>query len=804
MIKNYFKLAWRNLSKRKSFTILNVIGLSVAFGVAILLCTAALFDLSYDKFHKNAGSLYKVYTTLQSPKGPQAGSAHPVPFAPVLKSEVPGIKKITRYRSGPVTITYSTKELNMAVARVDADFFEMFSFPVLLGNQGRPLQNLTDVAITEETAAKLFNTTEAIGKTITLRIDEEDKPFTVNAVLKSLPQESSTRFDVAIRFESGGNYENNIDRWNNMNHEVYLQLQPNSTAAEFEKRSRQFSNLHYKDDIENAKRDGAKADVNGQYQQLRLLPLVDEHFVRFDNGIAKVNKARVFMIIGISLLILLIACVNFINMSIGTSVQRLREIGMRKTLGAAKAQLFFQFWGESVMVFLSSVILGALLSNLLLEQFKTLFRIQASFAAVITPAIGIGFLISFLLITFIAGGYPALLLSKLGTLQSLKGKLDVSGRNRLRNALIVVQFSIAVVLISGTLVLWSQLKYMQNKDLGFNKEQVIAFPLNGKKNGRMAVQLLRNELQNKPGIISISAADNILGRGKDGSASTSILGFEHKGRVVNTHMLVVDYDYTQTLDMQLVAGRNFDRQYGNDSLSVVINEAMAKELEEKNPLNANVMLFDSVKYSIVGVMKDYHFQGLNKKIEPITMFMKNDWGIYFAFVKAAPQNLPSTFELVKNAWKKIEPNAEFMGSFLDENIERTYREEKVMTTIITSGAIIAILLSCVGLFAISLLVVAQRTKEIGIRKVVGASVNSITILLSKEFLKLVGIALLIATPIAWLMMSKWLEEYAYRITLTPWFFAAAGVLAIVIAFVTISFRTIKAALTNPVKSLRTE
>jgi hypothetical protein len=301
-------------------------------------------------------------------------------------------------------------------------------------------------------------------------------------------------------------------------------------------------------------------------------------------------------------------------MSIGTSVQRLREIGMRKTLGAAKAQLFLQFWGESVIVFLFSVGLGILLANGLLESFKTMFRIRASFDTVITPQIFIGFALCFLLITALAGGYPALLLSKLGTLQSLKGKLETTGRHRLRNTLVVLQFTIAILLISGTLVLQSQLDYMQNKDLGFNKAQVIAFPLNGKKGERKALQLLRNELQGKPDIVSVSASDNILGLGKDGSSWGSVLGFEHKGRTVRTNMLVVDYDYPQTLDMKLVAGRSFDRAYGADSLTVMINEAMAKELEEKDPLKASILFDDSVEHSIIGVVMDYNFLGFNNNI----------------------------------------------------------------------------------------------------------------------------------------------------------------------------------------------
>jgi putative ABC transport system permease protein len=804
MLINYIKIAFRNLWKRKAFTSLNIIGLSVAFGVAILLCMAALFELSYDKFHKNIGSIYQVYTTHQTPKGAEANTSYPVPFSPALKAEVPGVKNISRFTNGISHVAFNKKELSMNVASVDPDFFSIFSYPAIKGNINIQLQKKSDVAITEDGAKKLFNTSDVIGKTILITVDEKEQPFTIAAVLKDFPAQSTFKFDMAINFENDASYKNNIDKWDNRNHDVYLQLEDHITAEQFEKSSRAFSNLHFKDDISSAKRDGAKPDASGQYQQIQLLPYEEVHFTSYDNGLAKISRSPAYTIVGISLLILFIACINFINMSIGSSVQRLREIGMRKTLGAAKGQLFLQFWGESVLVFSCSLLAGFAISQLLLEQFKTLFRIQASLNAITTPPILIGFILSFILITLIAGGYPAFLLSKLDTLQSLKGKLDSGGRNRLRNSLIVIQFSIAILLISGTLVLWSQLLYMQHKDLGFNKEQVIAFAINGKKSDRLSMQLLRNELQNQPGIVSISASDNILGRGKDGSAYNSVLGFEYKGREVKTNMLVVDYDYPKTLDMQLVAGRNFSKQFGNDSLALVINETMAKELGEKDPLNAQIFLADSVKYSIIGIMKDYHFQGLDKKIEPITMFMKTDWSLHYAYVKVAPQNLQQSLELVKNTWAKIEPNAEFTGSFLDENIDRTLRQEKVMTTIITSGAVIAIVLSCVGLFAISLLVVAQRTKEIGVRKVVGASVSSITILLSKDFLKLVVIALFIATPIAWFAMSKWLEGYAYRINLSAWFFIAAGVIAVLIALVTISIRTIKAALANPVKSLRTE
>ncbi len=802
MIKNYFKIALRNLWKRKAFTSINIIGLSIAFAIAMLLGMTALFDLSFDKFHTNIANIYKVYTTEQTSKGAEASTSHPVPFSVALKKEVPGIKHISRYNGGPIHVAYKSKELNMSVATVDEDFFNIFTFPTILGNKNN-IQKKFDVAITEDAATKLFGRTNVIGETVMLTITDKAEPFIVSSVLKNFPQNSTIQFDMAVNFENNSHFISDADRWNSASHEVFLQLNNQVDKKLFEKNTVSFTNLHFKNNIEEAKRDGVKANTDGLFRQIRLMPFKDEHFSKFEGGVAKPDKIRTYVILGISLLILFIACVNFINMSIGTSVQRLREIGMRKTLGALKQQLFFQFWGESIIVFLSSLIFGGLLSWSLVDKFKTTFRINASFSDLTTPVIVIGFCFTFFLITLIAGGYPAYLLSKFNTLQSLKGKLTNIGKNRLRNSLIVIQFSIAALLITGTLVLWSQLKFMQTKNLGFNKEQVIAFPLNGKLNKRQSLQLLRNELQNKPGIISVSASDNILGRGKDGSAYTSNLGFDHKGRVVKTNMLVVDYDYIETLDIKLKEGRNFNRKFGNDSMSIVINEAMAKELEEKNPLNASIYL-DSVKHSIIGVLSDYHFQGLNKKIEPITMFLRNDWDLYFAYVKIAPENIVTGFETVKNAWAKVEPNVEFMGSFLDENIDRTFRQEKIMTTIITSGAIIAILLSCMGLFAISLLVVAQRTKEIGIRKVVGASVATIALMLSKDFLKLVFIALLIATPLSWLLMNKALQSYAYRINLSAWYFIVAGLAAIFIALLTIGFRTIKAALANPVHALKSE
>jgi len=510
------------------------------------------------------------------------------------------------------------------------------------------------------------------------------------------------------------------------------------------------------------------------------------------------------LVLGVAFLILFIACVNFINMSIARSGQRLKEIGMRKTLGAKPKQLFFQFWTESLLVFLFSVSIGLVLSILLIDEFKTIFRTEVSFELISSPVIVLLFLLAVLIITLLVGGYPALLLSKLGTIQSLKGKLDVSGKNRVRDALMILQFGIAILMITGTLVLRSQLDFMRNKDLGFNKEQVLSFPMDGKKNSYDALELLRNELAGNPDILEMSGADNNLGYGKDGSVSSSMFGFEYKNRVINSNYLTVDYDYVETLDLELVAGRNFSREFESDRSGVVINEAMAKEFGEEDPLTAYISFSDSLRFPVIGVVKDYHFEKLDKAIAPITMMMSRDYDLYYAYVKVASVNLAKSYEAIEKAWAKISPNSEFLGSFLDENIDRTFRKEEQMTTMITAGAIIAITLSCIGLFAISLLIVTQRTKEIGVRKVIGASVTNITFLLTKDFLKLVSIAFLIATPIAWWFIKEWLQNYPFKIDLSIWFFLAAGLLATFIALVTVGSRTIKAATQNPVDSLRTE
>ena len=805
MFKNYFIIALRNLWKNRTFTALNVVGLTVAFGVALLLGMFAVFQLSFDRFHDHGDAIYKVYSEDSGPYGIEANTSKSEPFAAALRDEVTGVEKITRYSGSGVLLTYQDKQLGMGTAYVDPDFFDMFSFPIVKGDTKNPITSESSVAMTEQAAKRIFGDENPIGQTVTILRDEVEVPFNVTAIIEDFPDTSSIGFDIVLNFKSQNEhaYARTVGRWDMENHEVYMQLSEGLKPEQFEKSTADFTQLHYKNEIDNAKRDGFQPNADGLYRQIKVLPLADIRFANFNQGVVSVNRTMPYLVLGISFLILFIACVNFINMSIAKSSQRLREIGMRKTLGANKKQLFFQFWGESILVFLMSIGLGILLAVVLLPYFQTLFRTQASLATLLNPSLLILLIFSILLITLIAGGYPALLMSRLGTLQSLKGKLQVNGKNRLRNSLMVLQFGIAILLISGTLVLWDQVEFMRTKDLGFNKDQVIAFPLNGKLNDQKAIELLRNTLQDKPNIVSITASNNILGIGKDGNRTTSVLGFEHKGRGVDTHMLVVDADYVETLDLNIIEGRSFRKNLVSDSLSVIINEAMAKQMNEDDILASQITL-DDASYNIVGVIEDFNFQELDQHIAPMTLFALPNWNLRNAYVKVTSQNLEQAYDDVKTAWNTIEPNVEFQGSFLNENIERTLRNERTMITMIGSGSILAIILSCIGLFAMSLLIVAQRRKEIGVRKIVGASVSAITVLLTKDFLKLVVIAFLMATPIAWWTMNKWLQNYPYRIDLNIWVFLAAGGITVLIAMLTIAVKTINAATSNPVESLRTE
>ncbi len=605
-------------------------------------------------------------------------------------------------------------------------------------------------------------------------------------------------------------YADSKDKWDHTNHEVFVKVGKTTEgtvdAATLEQRLKPFSQTYFQSAIRDQKVAGAQPDERGELFSIRLQPLLDVHF---DTGAiqgAGTSRMYVYTLLLIGLFILAIAAINFVNLTLARSFTRAREVGVRKSLGALRGQLFTQLWGETLLTCGLGLAIGFGLATLLRGPFNALFNAQVSLDNLLHPMTLLVILLTFLLVTLVAGGYPAWVMTRFQTVQVLKGIVKAGKPGLLRNGLIVTQFAIACLLIISTFVVVRQIDFLRNASLGFNKEQVISIPVGNEVTGTYALNQLRNRLASNPGVVAVTGTRVNIGRGLDGSSSRSVSGFMHKGKEISTDWLRVDYDYLQTLGIKLLAGRDFSRQYATDSVSsVLVTASFAKELGEKQPVGTFFQTDSAgTKFQIIGVVPDFHLYALREKVKPITMHLLQNRDVRYLLVRVTPQSMVPMMATLKREWQQISPKSEFQGSFLDENTDRWYRKEEKLSQMYTLAAGIAIVLSCMGLFAIALLTIQQRTKEIGVRKVLGASVASIVTLLSKDFLKLVLIAIVIASPIAWYAMNRWLQDFAYKIDIEWWVFAGAGLLAVGIALLTVSFQSIKAALMNPVKSLRSE
>jgi ABC-type antimicrobial peptide transport system permease subunit len=804
MLKNYLKIAWRNLWKHKTFAVIVVFGMAIAFAATLLLSLTAYHELSYDQFHDNKNSLYQFYFEEYQPQRVEKNSSMPVPLTPAIKAEYADVKYITRWGSGANDLVrYGGKEVDLNIKAVDPDFLKMFSFPLTAGNTQSPLNDLNDIVLTEHCAGVLFDKEDPVGKTVEIKEGNQWHSFRVTAVAKDAPDNSSINFDILCRFEHFDGYKEATDAWDSQNHEVFVQLRDKATQASFEQQIVPFIHKYYAEKISSLKRDGAQPGAQGEYLRLRMIPFADIHFNEASGTGVGVSKFYPYMLLIISAFILFIACVNFVNLSLARSFTRSKEIGIRKVMGAMRWQLISQFWGEALIVSLLALIAGLVIAWVLLPYYKQIFYRGLSVNMLRSPLLIIYILLGFLLITLFAGGYPAWMVSAFNTIQTVKGKLPVGRSNRVRNTLMVVQFVLSSLLIICTMIVWQQINYMRTKPLGYNKQQVISVPMGPNMPGEQQLSLMRNRLAAEPRVISVTATDINIGRGRDGSSGTSVMGFDYKNKGIKTNWLRVDYDYLKTLDIKLLSGRDFSRSFGMDTAGVLINETMAKQLGEKDPLTA-VLDLDGSRLQVLGVVKDFHFQSLHRELGPLTMTVRPNWPANYIFIRVQPDNLPASMAAIEKAWKDVNPKTPFMASFLDENTDRTYTKETRLSKIFISGAVLAILISCMGLFAIALLAILQRTKEIGIRKVLGASVPHIVGLVSKDFLMLVMIAIVIASPIAWYAMHKWLQSFAYRIDIAWWVFVLAGIIAVLIAFITLSLQSVRAALKNPVTSLRSE
>jgi putative ABC transport system permease protein len=803
MIRNYIKIAWRNLWKHKIFASINIIGMAVAFGAVILLSMTAFYELSYDGFHQHKNSVYQLYREEHVATGNDNNTSVSAPLTPALKNDFPDLA-VSRFGDfGGTVIRYQNKEFNYTVRTADPDFFKMFTFPIVEGNHAEPLKNLNDIVIAKTIAENIFGRADAIGKVIQIKIGNEWRNFTISSVISDNPKNSSIDYDLIARFEQSPDYVEGKNDWDMSNHVLFLQLPNQVSQGQFEKKLIKFVHKYRASTITMLKNNGGHPDGDGEYYRLRLIPLTDWHF----NSISSMNngasKFYPYLLLVISVFILFIATVNFINLSLGRAFTRAKEIGVRKVLGASKTQILVQFCTESVIICTASLLMGILIAYWLFPQYKAIFNQPIVLDALSGSMLPVYFIIGFIAVALLAGGYPAIMLSSYKIAQTVKGKLGTGKSNNMRNSLMVVQFVISSVLIICTTIAWQQLNFLRTKSLGYNKSQVISIPIGSNIDPQRALELMRVKLAADPRVESVTGTDMNMGRGRDGSSSTSQMAFEFKGKHIKTHWRRIDYDYLKTLQLELISGRDFSKSFGTDTASVIINQTMAALLGKKDAAGT-IFTVDAKKLQVAGVVKDFNFQSLRKQVEPLTMLIQPQWPISYIFVRVKPEDMPASMASIAATWKRVNPKAESDPSFLDENTERQYLKEGRLSKIFISGAVLTIIISCMGLFAIAVLVISQRTKEIGIRKVLGADVSSIVALISKDFMKLILVSAVIASPIAWYSMNSWLQDFAYRINIHWWVFVLSGGIAVLIAFVTISFQSVKAALANPVKSLKSE
>ena len=793
MFKNYFKIALRNLWKHKVFSFINIMGLTVGMTACFLIFLYVSFEWSYDSFHSKANRIYRVVADIKTPTEVINTNKPAWAVPPNAKDEFPEIESFVRILNDNVLMRKGDikfQEENTMWA--DSSFFKVFDFKLLKGNPQTALKEQFSVVLSKKAAKKYFGSADPVGQT--LLITGDAYPAKVTGVMEDIPENSTIKGDVVLSMSTFTQrlYRGVDSNWGGYDPQAYLLLKPGMNAKALEKKFTAFLE----------KRNGTEMKQSQMYPTLFLESLKDVYLRSTRDGSKTGNITNVYIFSIIAVFILLIACINFINLTTARSAERAKEVGIKKVVGAEKSQLMRQFIGESLMVSLISFVLAVGLSALLLPLFNQLagktvspgiFSNTYYLLTLLLAAIGIGLL---------AGVYPALVLSSFKPVVVLKGRFATGTRGiLLRKGLVIAQFTISIALIIGTIIVYNQMNYMRSQDLGFSKDQVMVIDTNGDP----AKKAFQQAVAGLPGVKSTSMSGSIPGGG-DHSAYSEIENIKGDLQIANLDLYFVDFDYINQYKIKMVAGRGFSRDFATDTTrAMVLNEAAVKMFGYTSPQQAIGKRFKQWgrEGKIVGVMKDFHFRSLQEVIKPLSMRIEPDRSNLVS-VNVSATNLPSTIAAVQNKWKTLIPNRPFSYYFLDEFFDRQYRSEERFGKLFLNFAVLAIFISCLGLLGLAAYSTMQRTKEIGIRKVMGASVSNIINLLSKDFLKLVFISFFIAAPVAWFFMHQWLEDFAYRINISWWIFAVAGITALLIALFTISFQAIRAAIANPVKSLRTE
>jgi len=780
----YFKIALRNIKRYSVHSILNISGMAIGLTCAMLILLWVQDEWSYDRHFEHADDLYRVIEKQNSPGGEVTLFAPTLSaVAPALKNEYPDIVRYSRIIHTPLTLKKSDEFIEETVVAVDKDFFKMFNIRFVRGDINTALNDPHNIVITDETALKYFGNDDALGKTLPSR----GFLVTVTGVVKPLPLNSHIRFDFLIStdffVESGAH----INVWEDRGRSYsYVELVKGTDSKLVDLKIQNFIKTHKK---------GSDAEI--LLQNIKKIHLYSSGKHSYDiSGHGDITYVAIMGLI--SFFILLIACINFMNLSTAQSVQRAMEIGVRKVAGANKQKIIAQFLGESLLIVFVAAIIAMILVELLLPGYNVLIgkQLDVDYHRV---GLYIGLIALILFCGLLAGSYPAFYLSSLNPSDIIKGVINKDpGNTKFRRVLVIFQFTLSIVLIVCTLIIGNQLSYMQNKKLGFNKDNIgyFMFPI---RPGDPKLEALKKELGNNPDILSVTKGNSPV------NLETTSGGFNWAGKKAGEdvlfHRLDTDEDYAKTFQLELKDGRFFSSEFPTDNTAVVINEKAVEAMGLKNPVGEVLTTSRGAKLTIIGVLKDFHIQSLHHKIEPLIMKKGESNNLY---VKMKPDHIPATVESINKTFKSFDPGLPLIFHFLDDDFDNLYRTEQRMSKIFGYFSVLAIIISCLGLVGLSLFMTALRTKEIGIRKVNGAKSREIFSLLSKEYLFWVLISILIATPVAWYAMHRWLENFAYKTELRWWIFALTGLLALGIALLTVSWQSLKAATRNPVEALRYE
>lgn len=788
MIKNYLKIALRNLRKDKQFTFLNMLGLSAGLACTLLIYLWVHDELSYDKFFEHDNQVYQIMENRKSGSQQLTDESSGL-VSEVLKVQVPE-DVVYAAAVAPAdwwqkfTLTAGEKNIKATGQYAGKDYFNIFSFKMIRGERGKVLAAKNNVVISDELAKKLFGSVDnAIGKLIKF---QHDKDFAVSGVFEKLPAHSSQQFDFVLSFDYLADVQGWVKTWNNGGPHNFVMLKKGTNIEAFNKK---ISNLVTKN--------------SGDTTRTAFAMRFSENYLHntFNHGArvgGREEYVRLFSLIAI--FILLIACINFMNLSTAKASGRMKEVGIKKVVGAARSQLIIQFLSESLLMAVFTMILAIIIAWSLLPQFNLLTgkEIQLNFDfRLIMILIGIT-----LFTGLISGSYPALYLSKFNPLAILKGKLNSSfGELIARKGLVVFQFTLSVMLIVAVLVVYKQIEFIQNTTPGYNKDNMIRFDSEGKLAGNE--ETFAAELKNIPGVVNASFTQhNIVGRNY-GTAGLSWDGKE-ANRDVYFEGFFGGFNFIETMAMKMAAGRAFSKNYGAEGNKVILNQTAVNAMHLQNPVGKNVKILGN-NFQVIGIVKDFHFESLHETVRPSFILLAQGASPYYKMmirIKGAQQK--ETIAQIQRLYESYNPGFPFTYSFLDQAYQKQYETEVRVSTLTKYFSFLAILISCLGLFGLVAFTAQKRQKEIGVRKVIGASVNSITLMLTRDFLRLVCIAVVIAFPLAWWGMNKWLQGFVYRIDIGPGVFFIAGASVILITLLTVSFQAIKAAMANPVKSLRSE